>query len=150
MPSDSMQRMVFKVVLSSVAFFGQSFSIDPSSFLFFTVSVRVPMNFLKDDGKNDRAPQVSNPIVANSVCKLLPFPKCSIVTNYYLYHRRLLSTFDSIKLVLHGLRLLLSWLQNLMIDGSKGQRQCPCHFAVVMFEFLRGFPTQFDTIWYDT
>ena len=78
LPSDSMQRMVFKVVLSSVAFFGQSSSIDPSSFLFFTVSVRVPMNFLKDDGKNDRAPQVSNPIVANSVCKLLPFRKLSI------------------------------------------------------------------------
>ena len=32
LPSDSMQRMVFKVVLSRVAFFGQSSSIDPSSF----------------------------------------------------------------------------------------------------------------------
>ena len=32
LPSDSMQRMVLKVVLSRVAFFGRSSSIDPSSF----------------------------------------------------------------------------------------------------------------------
>ena len=65
LPSDSMKRMVFKVVLSSVAFFGQSSSIDPSSFLFFTV--RVPMNFLKDDEKKERAPHVSNPCPINEL-----------------------------------------------------------------------------------
>ena len=38
-------------------------------------------------------------------------------------------------------RILLQG-QNLMVDSSKWQRRCPVHFAVVIFDFLRGFHTQ--------